>query len=473
MPALAAFPLSLPYHSTKPQRLPPLSRRLKSESISAATTIYSFADPSFSGAPGHAPRTAKLIVIGAILMLPFGRGLGLSLLLLLTASSACGGSSSDTPPLDFVESYEGGNLYRTRGEGGSGRFDVLELRGDWREMGRQYGYLMRNQMAEFYTAAVDGYLLDPNGAGLSYEELREYAEMVYGFQFPYVQELIGGMSETSGLGEERQRITSNLMGLLFEAGCSSMDAWSDYTAGGPLVVGRNWDTGRVIFRNYSKFLAVVVYNPASGQNSVADINYAGSISMQSGMNSRGLFIDLQNGELSDRATRPVTPGSYQLLSFLLDYGSVDEVSRAFDATAVNLGLIINAADSSSASVFEWSPTAGVRRRTGGGLLASANHFVDPAWPPPLVTGDAVPYGAAGAFSRERYDNLLSSGEQAKGRLNREGMMEIFDRVISEGGPSFPDLTMYHLVALPVERAVWIKAPQYSGWEKVDLGALFD
>ena len=389
---------------------------------------------------------------------------------LAVVCSACGGSSDGgSAPLDFVQSFEGGTHYRTKGEGGAGRFDVVVLRGEWREMGRQYGGLLGSQMAEFYRLAVDDYLAREK---LPYEEIRALGELSYSFEPPDQQALIEGMSETSGLSLEHQKIVSALMGILFEAGCSSMDAWGRYTGGGSLVVGRNWDTGKVIFRKFSQFLTVAVYNPSTGEYGVADINYAGSISFQSGMNSRGLFVDLQNGEVSDPTYHEVSPGAFNLFSFLLRYGRVAELPDAFKSTPANIGLIINTADSETASVFEWSPAAGVRERSGAGLVASSNHFIDPTWPSTIKTGNDIPPGAAGAFSRERLDNLLMQGEAAKGRLDALQMMQIFDLQIDEGGPSFPELTMYHIVALPAHLTLWLKAPTFSGWEKIDLRPLF-
>ena len=52
------------------------------------------------------------------------------------------------------------------------------------------------------------------------------------------------------------------------------------------------------------------------------------------------------------------------------------------------------------------------------------------------------------------------------------MMQIFDLELDNGGPSFSDMTMYHIVAVPQNRLLWLKAPGYSGWERVDVGRLF-
>lgn len=434
-----------------------------------------------------------MLLCDASRSLAFARALCSSLLFLiafLVAGCSGGGSSSDPSPseppaspasppspappdLISVASFEGGTLYQTTGAGGAGVFKVLLLKGDWRQMGRQYGYLAGEQMAQFYNLAA-AYLTRTRR--WSYEDLRRLGQYAYDLQFAYARQLIEGMAETSGMSMERQRIVASLMGGLF--GCSSMDAWGDYTGGGPLVVGRNWDTVRGPFDGYGRFLTVVVYHPPAPQRSVADINYVGSISMQTGMNDAGLFLDLQNGEMSDPRTYERTPGSFQLFSFLLNCTRADELEASFRTTPANMGLIINTAAANPvgrdhpASVYEWA-TYDVKQRTGDGLLASSNHYIDPSW-----RGlRPVPPGPAGGFSRERLQNLLDRGQQYKGSIDAQRMMQIFDTTLPAGGPTFPDdsplETYYQIVATPADRILWLKARGYSGWEKIPLGPLFE
>jgi len=375
--------------------------------------------------------------------------------------------------LRAVDIFEGGTLFRTTGAGGAGTFNVLSLSGDWQQMGRQYGALLKAEMGDFYDLAT-AYLIAKRG--WSVEDLKQLGQSTYEVQPLNARQLIDGMAETSGMMQEKQRTVAALMGGLF--GCSSMNAWGDYTAGSPLVVGRNWDTSRGPFDGYGRFVTVVVYNPPAPQNSVADINYAGSIGMQTGMNGRGLFLDLQNGQMSDPLVyNERMPGAFRLFSFLLDSSTAAELDAAFKAVSPNIGLIINSAAESrpdaeaGARVYEWA-TFGVKSRTGAGLLASTNHYLDPSW-----TGlPAIPSGLAGGFSKERLANLLARGEQYKGTIDAMRMMQIFDTTIPDGGPTFPDdsplETYYQIVATPGDGILWLKARGYSGWERMDLKPLF-
>lgn len=397
----------------------------------------------------------------------FGRSLHAFPLLLfaaiIAAFSGCSSSSSDPPGLNHIASFEGGTLYTTTGEGGSGTFDVLVLNGDWRQMGRQYGYLTRAKLADLYTRST-AYLLSK---GVTQQQISDAAENLYQSKMDYAKELITGMAETSGMSLEQQKKTCAAVYLIFLVGCSSMDAWGDYTGGGPLVAGRNWDGG-VHLNAFNRFMTVTVYNPAGSSIPVADINYLGFVMFQSAMNKSGIFLDLQNGSLSDPASRSDVPNPNDtLLTFLLNSSTLEQLDIKFLANLPMNGLVMNAADANRGRVYEWA-TYDLKIRNGNGLIASTNHFIDPSWGLPYP-----PDGEPGTFSKERLANLLSLAESYKGRIDAVAMQEIFGKTIDQGGPTRTEgHTNYHIVAVPAERTIWLKATEYSGWEKIVLGPLF-
>ena len=58
------------------------------------------------------------------------------------------------------------------------------------------------------------------------------------------------------------------------------------------------------------------------------------------------------------------------------------------------------------------------------------------------------------------------------------MMRIFETLIPDGGPSFPTdnpsiETVYQMVARPAERVLYLRALDYSGWERIELGEVFE
>lgn len=385
-------------------------------------------------------------------------------LLLALLISGCASSPSGPPNLVFVESFEGGTLYSTTGEGGSGTFDVLVLNGGWRQMGRQYGYLLKDRMSELHDKAVALWV----GEGKTYGELQTFADQTFLILPDYTRLLIEGMAETSGMTLEKQKVTCMVMGKILMTilgGCSSMDAWGAYTGGEPLVVGRNWD---LVWppADYSKFLTVVVYRPP-GMNAVVDINYAAMLHPQNLMNDKGLFLDYQNGTQSDPRKNP--NARTDLFSYMLAANSIEDLDGVFRRIFPSEAAIINTADAQAGHVFEWTIDA-VRHRYGtNGLIASTNHFIDPSWTglQPIKPGDQ------GAFTLERFANLLALGEQHKGTISPGVMMQIFDKTIEEGGPTFSEATRYQIVAVPADLTLWLKARGYSGWEKIGLGPLLE
>jgi len=388
--------------------------------------------------------------------------LGLLFFILLAVFLSASASAGNK--LNFVFEFEGGKLYR------AGAINVPVMKGSFYQMGRQYGGLLKAELAEFYDMAVTGDILGKMKA--PYKDVLDASKQALEREPFYVKEWIRGMSETSGLGTDKHIILNEALGILLmgPTGCSGMIAWKDYSKGGSPVVGRNWDLGTMVLIPYQKFLTVNVFNPSGSSHSVADINYIASTMWQSGMNDAGLFYDLQNGSMSDpNAAKNRLNSNCALMSMLLDYGSLEQAEAFFDAVRAEGGLIINVADSKRACSFEWG-TFDYRKRIDDekGILASSNDWLDPTW---NVTR-ALPDGAPAGFTKERRCNLLSQGKKNRGSIDANKMMEIFDKNIPEGGPSFHKdsglKTYYTIVAVPKDLKIWLNVRDLQGWTEIDL-----
>ena len=141
-------------------------------------------------------------------------------------------------------------------------------------------------------------------------------------------------------------------------------------------------------------------------------------------------------------------------------------------------VIITVTDSETAVSYENAPFE-TRKRSAEqeGLLVVSNHYMLPEW-------GLLPLESA-TQSLERYKNLLARGEEHKGQMNVEQMKSVMELTIAEGGateiagsvsPTNPDLTIYQVVAVPAERRIWVRSPNYDGfgpgWTEIDLNALF-
>ena len=357
--------------------------------------------------------------------------------------------------------FEGGCLYR------SGQIPVLDLHGSWRQMGRQYGHLLAGELQDLYQRAVVHYFKQDKG--LSHGDLTLAAEGLYRFYPRRFKEVILGMAETSGLSLEQQ-IQLNALELFgMMPGCSGIFAWNDFTGGGPMVAGRNYDW----FAGYADFarnLTVTVFHPDSGIPT-AMVTFAGVIYATTAMNEAGLFLELNNGLPSGggMAYTNRVPAVANLLAFLVDCGTMNHLDAVFQTTRPNFAFIINVADGTNAFAYEWPPFD-LKRRGGdpAGLLVSTNHFVDPDW--------GLVLQPTGFRSILRRDNLLALGKTYKGKIDPSMMMNILDTPMDKGGATWPlegDIrTVYQIVAVPGNRALWVKVPGFQEWTPVDLKTLF-
>ena len=143
-------------------------------------------------------------------------------------------------------------------------------------MGKQYGWLLKDELNRLYEVAVNGLFIEKKG--FTYERLKAMAEPIFDAYPQRFKEIIYGMAETSGLGIEKQ-VLLDAIELYpkfwpFYRHCSGMAVWGDYTSGGPLVFGRNNDDDG-LYKELAGFLVVTVFNPSDFSIPVAIINYAG------------------------------------------------------------------------------------------------------------------------------------------------------------------------------------------------------
>jgi hypothetical protein len=358
--------------------------------------------------------------------------------------------------------FEGGKLYK------AGNIGVLQLSGSYKEMGRQYGGLLKDEIQEFYTIVVDEHYIKDKG--LKYEEIKGFSEAVYTRYPEKFKALMSGINETSGLPLEKIVILDQVLGIQFiiaqQGECSAVATWGEYTRGKPLVLGRNFDLA-VDFKEFSRFLNVVVYNPVD-DIPTAVVCYPGEITSFTGMNANGVFFEINEGAKSggniineDRLMLPV-----ELVRFLTDYSDFNEFDAAMNTTRSNYAFIVQVADKDAAYSYEAS-VFDIKRRSGQepGLLVATNDFVNPAWglTPPLDAEDK---------SVQRRDNLLGLANTYKGKITPDTMMQIMDTPFEEGGAAWTNRTVYQVVVEPANNKLWMKTRGIQDWVEIDLNKYF-
>ena len=374
-----------------------------------------------------------------------------------------GSGSSPDKDVRFVKEFEGGKLYR------AGNIGILQLSGSYKEMGRQYGGLLRDEIREFYHVAIDEHCI--KSKGIDYGMIETFSVMAYDKYPEKFREVMSGISETSGLPPEKVAILEQILSIQFiqvqeGAGCSGIAAWGNYTPGGLLVLGRNLDLGPD-FKKLSPYLNLVVYNPVD-DIPVAMVCYPGQVTSFTVMNANGVFFELNEGAKSggntidvDRLLLPV-----EMTRFLTDYPHYSQFDAAMKTTRSNYAFIVQAGDRDAAYSYEIA-ISDIRRRGGQepGLLVATNDFTDPSW------GLALPVDAEDR-SVQRRENLLALGNEYKGRITPERMMQIMDVPFDEGGATWPNRTAYQVVYEPAENRLWMKTRGIQDWVEIELDKYF-
>jgi hypothetical protein len=393
-------------------------------------------------------------------------------------------ASSPNANLELVSTIEGGRLYRT------GKFNVAVLNGTYREMGRQYGRLLRAQIKGMYeelTNAEPAIIAEMKRLSTKDSSDSPTLENFIGYSFQTYpkrfQEMILGMSETTGMSsDEIGKINEFLRYYVFwkwleepdtgSGHCSVMAAWGHYTGGRPLVMGRNFDAG--LFEIFNKYLTIIVFNPTDGSNSAAMFTYAGMVGAPQTFNESGLVLEGDDASTAGDNNRPMdrVPVQIREIQLMFDYSTLDGLDAGMKSSRISHALINVVADNNQAYCYE-TTTTDIKRRSGiDGLLVAVNHFTIPDWVSKGIMTDRSSSSKIMMDSVSRQQNLTALGEKYKGKIDAKVMMSIFDTPREEGGVTSLHSTTYQFVAVPEARTIWLKAPGFEDWQEVNLGALF-
>jgi hypothetical protein len=369
-----------------------------------------------------------------------------------------------------VTTFEGGTAYKTS----DNIYWVLNLTGTWREMGRQYGGLVREDLCQFYQEITE----DVAARGIDKKEQLEDAKEFAGSLNVNLRELLKGISETSGLSEDEVlllnagmlNLADVVLGPVAPSACSGLAVWGNYTPDGSMVFGRNWDIDRESMKQYMKYLSVVVFNPDSG-NSFANVHPLGNVYLETGMNNKGLFLELNNGVYSDTNIFEDRENSVStLVSVLNQCSTIEEAAAYLAAVPADMAYIIQIADSKECVSVERPTFASrVRRSEQNGVLAAYNSFVPP-YPQEWEGKVTKPRNPK---EDPRYQNLLNlaNSKEFYGKLDPAGMKKLLDIQMQNGGATHKG-SVLQVIAVPKDLKLWIRGLDYSDWQEIDLKGLF-
>lgn len=350
------------------------------------------------------------------------------------------------------------------------RFSVADVRGTWREMGRQCGSLLSGHIKHTYEIAEARLI---GSEIITKDDAYDEAGAIFA-NYPHrMKELVVGMSETSGL-DIQQHIFLNAIEHLSRNDLrtdedramhgTGIAVWGEYAMAN-LVYGRNHDYAPW-FRDLAEKLVAVVYHPCDGSLAVASIGYPGCVSMTTGINERGIFIELNNGEPSGGALRYSNriQASTEAFAFMFDSADLDQLESFIFTTRADAACVIGVADERTSRCYEW-PVFDVKRRLSirrPGLMVATDHFTEPSW------GLPRPDDTKFFRTRTRRQNLLTLAEHFKGSIDLTRMKKIMDTRIEDLGATTDD-TVYQVVAEPGSMILSLKVPDLTDWVDIKIG----
>lgn len=356
-----------------------------------------------------------------------------------------------------------GDIYGAGKKITRGDIKIVSLKGSWKEMGEQYGHLMKKELKDIDTFL--DIIIEANEGNIQKTDSIVNHQIA---QTPYrIKAFFEGAAKTSGFTVNELQIINAVERIGGLPKCSVAMAWDDYAAS-DLVIGRNYDYSDS-FALLKDDIAVTIYQPSDGSLASATIGYVGEIYTVNGLNEKGIFWELNNGKPSAniKSPDPRITGTTMLFESMFEIDELEDMDLFFNTVNCSSSYIINVADEDEGQSFEWCPV-GVKH--GGkdlpdGLLVSTNYYVNNEWSFP------VPSDIQSWEGITRRNNLIKLCDSNKGKIDEKIMMEIIDKTIEEGGAK-NKLTVYQLVVVPKTKTLWLQITGGSKWTQIDLNTFF-
>ncbi|MBR5023841.1 MAG: transporter substrate-binding domain-containing protein, partial [Victivallales bacterium] len=346
--------------------------------------------------------------------------------------------------------------------GGRSALSIVRLKGTWREMGRQYGAAMKAPMRKVLefanrraTDASDRYLL-PRGIPCGVAFLDQFFDGVADGSGLSIQDIIRINGVEVAYGEELVR----LFGSGAAGKCSALALFGEKTRDGGMIFGRNYDW----LPSFSELgLVLTVFHPTNSDLDFSMLNYPGCFYLTSGMNSAGVFVELNSGMFASADTHPEElHNAWSLWHVLTQARSADQAVRILNSLPSHSAYIIGIADAGKSVSFEWErrSSATLASSDAVGFLAMTNHFVQPGW---RNLPSASEGGLLSSESRLRALRLLAERIPSRS-ADAETMKRLISIPVEAGGALWKG-TLFQVIAIPERKTMLIKCRNQDEWRE--------
>lgn len=354
---------------------------------------------------------------------------------------------------------------------------LVVISGTKREMGVQYGKNFQVQMLAALRILKDFYVKTLN---ISYELLvSEGNNLFQTFDSDY-QHFIEGVAEGSdgSLSQDDVKVLNaqeTFVQFLMPPpkeksvkwGCAFIfvPCWKTIT--GSALIGRNYDYEEP-YDKIGYHLSVVILKETN-RLPVVIIGLPGQIYCPTCINSKGIFMELNNGGIYCQEAPEGNGSDISILSRMLvtlqESKELGEIRKNMHSAPSNYCLIVNVASAHQVLNFEFNRSIETRTYYPEvGPFASTNYFLNPSWglnPLDRETWNGV--------TRRR--NLLNLIEQENGRFDVTKFKQLMDRKLDEGGARVKE-TIFQVIFDPMSLDLYVKitANPKASWEQIPLKA---
>jgi len=238
---------------------------------------------------------------------------------------------------------------------------ILNLQGNYYDMGRQYGNLAKDHLLAFYR------ILDRDIAFNS-----QQVQAVLALLEPTLEDrerkLLNGMALESGLTFQQLRFVGASIYFSYATsslsiGCTVLGATRTQTTTGHSIVGRNFDNPTPMMNQLAGRNAVIIYNPVSEvhgnnhvDNQISVVTTLGWFFGASIFNARGLNFEYLNGMLSIPAMNmSVSDGLHQNLYAAFDCDIEEQVDALYLSAKTAAATLTQVSSSTNIWHYERSP----------------------------------------------------------------------------------------------------------------------
>lgn len=287
----------------------------------------------------------------------------------------------------------------------------IEISGDARARGRQYGEAAREQIGRsiaFYSQSFT------RNSGLTWGEVRENAPRWLPYLEAYLPDII---AEVRGIAEGSNRSFEEILALNGRGeltygnpfaesreGCTSFAVTDEGSGDGHVYCGQNWD-----WRSAIQDTVVVLRIVQPGKPTIVMQVEAGQVGRH-GANAAGIALNA-NGLGGDFGQQLGVPGPYIRRKVLSAWNMNDALRAIFKVPqSFSTNLLLTHRDGFAIDI-ETTPARHGWMYPTDGILAHANHFV--SFVPEQLAADYRPFAVSSLYRGPRVERALKRAKEAR------------------------------------------------------------